>query len=308
MAGCERVAVDGMKRLGIVLGVVLGAVPALRCSCPVHASHAAVPRSEWRGSLTLYRRPLEIRCSRAGGPDPSCLVVYATGDGGWRGLDEQLYEWFSEEGYAVAGFSSRSYLKNLGYVSDTTTPERLVEDFRLIIDFAEGRLGLPASTPVILAGLSRGAGLSVVAAGEGELKPRLAGLLAVALTREEEYVRHYGWRDRRGSAGTPKRELVEIKTYDYLSRLSGFPVMVIQSTGDNYVTADAARELFGPDTPLRRLRAVDARNHRFSGGCEALHSEALAGLAWIRETADRTGKAGPGPSPTVSSGFFSCPP
>ncbi len=247
-------------------------------------------RSEWRSSLILYRHPLELRLSRSAEPGPHFLVIYATGDGGWHGLDAQLYDWISAEGYSVAGFSSRGYLKNLGYVSDTTTPERLVQDFALIIDFAEGQLGLPASTSVILAGLSRGAGLSVVAAGEGALNPHLAGLLAVALTREEEYVRHYGWRDRRGSVGTPKRELVEIKTYDYLARLSGFPVMVIQSSGDNYVTAEAARHLFGPDTNLRKLRPVEARNHRFSGGCDALYGEALAGMAWIRETAERAGK------------------
>ena len=28
----------------------------------------------------------------------------------------------------------------------------------------------------------------------------------------------------------------------------------------------------GPDTPLRRLYAIDARNHRFSGGKQAFHA------------------------------------
>jgi hypothetical protein len=276
-----------------LLAAGLCVLPTLGCSCPVHALPLSSARSEWRSFLTLYSHPLELRISRPGVPGPPVLVVYATGDGGWRGLDEQVYEWMSADGYSVVGFSSRDYLKNLGYVSETTTPGRLVQDFGLIIGSAEDQLGLPASTPVILAGLSRGAGLSTVAAGHGTLQPRLAGLLAIALTKEEEYVRHYGRWDRRGLQGAPRRELVEIRTYEYLSRISAVPVMVIQSTGDNYITADDARVLFGPDTPLRRLRAIQASNHRFSGGCDALYQETIAGLDWIRDlhslrSADRT--------------------
>ncbi len=277
-----------MQRLKYMAVFLLALVPVAGCSCPIHTIPSRRVRAESRHSINLYRHPLEIRLSAPLNVNPDFLVIYATGDGGWHGLDEQLYDWISEQGYPVAGFSAKGYLKNLGYVSGTTTPERLVQDFELIIKFAETELRLPPSTPVILAGLSRGAGLSVVAAGEGTLKPRLAGVLAIALTKEEEYVRHYRWLDRRHAGDVPKRELVEIKTYDYLSRLSGFPVMVIQSTGDNYITAADARKLFGPDTSLHKLKPVDARNHRFSGGCDQLYGEAVAGLTWIRETSRLT--------------------
>ena len=44
-----------------------------------------------------------------------------------------------------------------------------------------------------------------------------------------------------------------------------FRCAVIQATRDNYLAAARARTLFGSDTGKRRLYAIDARNHRFSG-------------------------------------------
>lgn len=253
------------------------------CTCRI-STVAAAASIQLREPLILYRHPLEIRLSKPRSPSKNdVLIIYATGDGGWRGLDEEIYNWISTWDYPVAGFSSKGYLKNLGYISNTTTPRRLVGDFEAIIGLAERKLELSQNTPVILVGLSRGAGLAVVAAGQGELKTRLAGVVAIALTKEEEHVVHY--RDRRGnsSAETPMRELVEIKTYEYLPRLAGFPVMVIQSSHDGYLPADAARALFGPDTELRKFRAVQARNHRFSGGCGTLYKDTRESLAWIQD-------------------------
>ncbi len=217
------------------------------------------------------------------------LVIYATGDGGWHGVDDQVFDWIASSGLPIAGFSSRNYLKNLGYFSetDTTTPRRLVRDYRQIIAFVRSRLRLPEETPILLAGNSRGAGLSVVAAGQGELKPHLAGVLAIALTKEEEHILHSRTSRRMRAGQQPSR--FEVKTYEYLPRLSSFPVCVIQSTNDKYVPAEEARRLFGPDGELRRFRPVDSRNHSFSGGREKLRSEVASALSWIAGAlADRT--------------------
>lgn len=257
-------------------------LPLAGCSCRLNAPSAA-NRLQTREPMTLHNHPLELRLFKPphiqGG---SVLIVYATGDGGWNGLGGEIFDWLTQWNYAVAGFSSKEYLEDLGYVSetDTTTPRRLVQDYRQIIDFAESRLALPASTPLILVGLSRGAGLSVVAAGEGELNQHLAGLLAVALTKEEEHVLHRT-RAPRSAGDPPRRERVEIQTYSYLNRLTSFPVMVVQSTHDRYLTAEAARKLFGPDTELRRLRAVEAANHSFWHGCRPLYAEAESALKWM---------------------------
>jgi pimeloyl-ACP methyl ester carboxylesterase len=214
------------------------------------------------------------------------LLLYATGDGGWWRKDAQVFDELASWGYPVAGFSSRNYLKNLGYVADTTTPARLARDYMLLIDFSLASLGLPAGTPVVLVGVSRGAGLAVVAAGQRQVRDRLAGVLAVALTREEEYVKRYRTR-REQAAGAPARELVTIETYDYLTRLAPLPVAVIQSSRDDYLPADKARQLFGPDTPTHRLIAVDARDHAFDGARAELYRQMERSLAWIASTIRR---------------------
>ena len=235
--------------------------------------------------LVLYEHPLDVHLA---GPLVAApgqpLLLYATGDGGWWGKDVQVFRERAAWGYPVAGFSSRNYLKNLGYVADTTTPAQLARDYSLLITFSLKVLGLSPDSPVILVGVSRGAGLAIVAAGQPGVRDRLVGVLAVALTREEEYVKRL--RVRRGAGtGSPARELVTVQTYEYLQRLAPLPVAVVQSTGDDYLPADKARALFGPDTPARRLVAVEARNHTFDGARDRLYQEMESSLEWIRSQA-----------------------
>jgi hypothetical protein len=240
-------------------------------------SAARIQSSE---NTVLYGRPLEIKMSRAAGRQAAgILVLYSTGDGGWRGLDNRIFDWIGSTDYAVAGFSSRTYLKSMGSSpdGDTTTPIRLARDFRHIIDFARSKLGLPPDTRVLLVGNSRGAGLSVVAAGEGELKPELAGVIAIALTREEEHVFHYH-KLKGAPHGPSKEERIEILTYEYLAHLTDIPLSVIQSEKDGYLPASEARELFGPDTELHTFHPVNAANHSFKGGQAELEKELKASL------------------------------
>jgi hypothetical protein len=148
------------------------------------------------------------------------MLLFATGDGGFRGKDKELFEELASFGYPVAGFSARNYLRNLGYVAGTTTPQKLAWDYQRLIAFSERELALPANMPVVLVGNSRGAGLSVVAAGQRLVRREISGVLAIALTGEEEYVRHYRLRRGQLPPGTPRRELVTLQTYEYLPRLS----------------------------------------------------------------------------------------
>jgi len=236
------------------------------------------------GNITLYRHAMGIRFSvPAQILRPQILVIYATGDGGWGGVDDRLFGWIASSGWPIAGFSSKNYLKNLRYVSktDTTTPQGLARDYGQVIAYAKSRLNLPEETPVLLVGNSRGAGLSVVAAGEGELKQHLAGVIAVALTREEEHVLHSHGIRRSAREREENRKSIEIQNYDYLPRLASYPVCVLQSTGDHYLPAAFARELFGPDGEFRRFRPIEARNHSFRGGGESLHDELLSALSWV---------------------------
>jgi fermentation-respiration switch protein FrsA (DUF1100 family) len=137
------------------------------------------------------------------------------------------------------------------------------------VDAARASLQMPFSSPVVLVGVSRGADLAVVAAGESGLQSELAGVVAMGLTREEEYVHR-----RRGPT-------VAFDLYGSLPRLGDIPLSVIQSTRDNYLPADDARMLFGEDTPRRTLHPIDAKNHSFAGARPALYSTLRTSLAWV---------------------------
>jgi hypothetical protein len=255
----------------LVVAVAWLAVLAV-CGC-VHRAALPSPQKpiEFQRSITFYDHPLDLHLARPEHLHPGTpLLLYATGDGGWRGKDVETYRRMIRWGYPVAGFSAPSYLKHLGFVSDTTTPGRLARDYQRLIEFAKATLSLPTGTRTILVGMSRGAGLAVVAAGRPELNAELAGVLAVALTKEEEYVRQYRVKFGKSPSDMPRREVVEFQTYEHLDRLQSLPLVVIQSTGDNYLPADAARGLFGPNTALRRLFAIQSRDHSFTDAREAL--------------------------------------
>src|SRR5260221_4723996 len=196
-------------------------------------------------ALLLHGHRLTIHLVKPPAPRNLPLIVYATGDAGWKRGDRHTYEELKSWGYPIVGFSSPDYLKHLGPGVKTLTCAELARDYGAIIDFAEDKLGMPAHAPVILVGVSRGAGLAVAAAGQVPLRERLKGVVAVGLTKEEESV-----------------EMSDL--YGYLPSLESVPLAVVQSTNDNYLPAEQAQALFGPDNNHRQFHAIAARNHNFS--------------------------------------------
>lgn len=244
-----------MKGITVLCTVLLS-------GCALHLSHPLGPFTET--ALTLAKDPLDIRLIKpAQGAGKPILILFATGDGGWRRLDQDVFALIGEQGYAVAGFSANRYLKAMSEVSNTTTPSKLAADFEQIIRFAKNSMNLPPETPLILVGISRGAGLVSIAAGQEDLRNQLAGVVAIALPDVEEHVMR-----RRRRAG--RSEEVGVETYRYLRRLTDIPVEILQSTHDKYTTAARARELLGADTPLHQLHPIEAANHTFRGALPAL--------------------------------------
>jgi pimeloyl-ACP methyl ester carboxylesterase len=233
-------------------------------------------------TVQLNGHALRLHFANPQPPGPRPLLVYATGDGGWHRKDLAAYKQLVSFGYPIVGFDARDYVTHLG-TRETTTPGGLAADYERIISEAKAALTLPPDYPVILVGVSRGAGLAVVAAGQRTLRPAISGVVAVALTREEEYVKWFRRLRRRGrrAAPPPDNEPEMVMVYDYLPRLALMPVAVIQSTRDNYLPADQARTLFGADTPYRWLQPVQARNHSFGGARPQLYEAMRRALQWV---------------------------
>jgi Bacterial virulence protein (VirJ) len=223
--------------------------------------------------IVLNHHELRLHFSQGSSGPGRPLLVYATGDGGWHRKDLAAYRHLISFGYPTVGFDAHDYVTHLGS-GDSTTPARLAADYERIIAAARDALRLPDDYPVVLVGVSRGAGLSVVAAGQRGLRPSIAGVLAVALTKEEEYV-----------------EMVEV--YDCLPRLAETPIAVVQSTRDHYLPAAAARALFGPDTPYRWFQPVQARNHSFGGARAELYDAMNRSLTWLALASSSSSRRAP---------------
>lgn len=245
------------------------------CS-PLWAGLSRPAPAEVEDRVSLHDSDEGLRLHLASGPRPSApLIVYATGDTGWHDHDEALFRTLSRWGHPVAGVSAPEFVDHLGSANPAPGSGHVAEDFAAIVARAEATLGLPPSTPIVLVGISRGAGLAVAVGSAPVLGSRLVGILAIALTREEENVRTLPPDDDAGAEPAP------MATYDILPSLGRTRVAVIQSTHDEYVTAAEARQLFGPDTASRRLRAIDSRDHGFDGAHAALEREMKRSFDWI---------------------------
>lgn len=118
----------------------------------------------------LGTEDIEVQLVRAtGAPLRRPLLLYATGDGGWRSADRGLFEHFALWGYPLAGFSARHYPEHLRF--EATTPARVAEDYGDLIAFAKKALDLQGDTPTVLVGFSCGSGLAVIQSTEDSYLP-----------------------------------------------------------------------------------------------------------------------------------------
>ncbi len=240
------------------------------CGC---AAHPAPTVPDEFVSLNSHSLRLHFDNGEATATRP--LLVYATGDGGMHRKDLDTYRHLVALGDPIVGFDARDYVTHLGKDTPTTTPERLAFDYSEIIARARQALGLDEHCAVVLVGVSRGAGLAVVAAGQ--LRNSINGVIAVALTQEEEYVQWH----RHLSLPHETHLPVMLDVYEYLPHLGNLPIAVVQSTHDHYLPAAKAREQFGPDSPYRWLQAIDASNHNFSGARSRMYDAVRAALDWV---------------------------
>ncbi len=210
---------------------------------------------------------------------PPVLVLFASGDGGLMGVSKAMLQHLADSGYYVAGFSSREALGELrdssGRLNYYETRDTLVQ----VIAEAKRSLNLPEEAETIVTGMSRGANMVIVTAADRSLQSSIRGAVAVALTREADYLALPTEAER--LPGVQKDKEGRLQTYPAIERLGSLPLAVIQSTGDKYVPAEESRRLMGPDTPTRRLYEVKAKDHSFGGGEDALMRDLDDAMKWI---------------------------
>ena len=254
-----------------------------------HRSEAAPQRVVFEvRKISLHGRLLDLHLGHlllpASGSVP--LVVYASGDGGWFGAAINMYEAIVKAGYPAVGFSVRAYLGLLSHTPDAISTGELAADYTEIIQQARSALGAAPTLPVLLTGWSRGAAFSLLAASESSLQQQVQGVIAIGLPSKEELdIRRRGKHIFVANHHSSRLHII-FETYDLVSELGSLKISLIQSTHDDFLPATAARIMFGPDSNMRRFYAVEARNHRFSGGTEAFLHSLVESLSWLSEPAE----------------------
>jgi hypothetical protein len=193
-----------------------------------------------------------------------------------------MFEQFGRERYYAAGFSARAFLNLERSTGELVDRAQIVDEYREVIAQARTTLGLASTTRTVLTGWSRGAAFAILAGGDDRLQPELAGVIAIGLP-DEEQLRVRSSSDEKQADGQARKTAhrLQFNTYSVIPALDDLPCAVIQSTHDDYLPSAAARLLFGPDTALRRLYAVDSRNHRFSGGHAQFITSLGDALRWV---------------------------
>ena len=211
-------------------------------------------------------------------PQP-VLVLFASGDGGLRGISKETLQHLADQGHYVVGLSSRDAMKSIKDSNGRIAHHVAMTSLASLFQQANSALKLPAGTPVIVTGMSRGANLVVVAAGAADLQPGIAGGVAMALTREADYLDLPPGAEKQ--PGIQVDEKGRPQMYPAIQRIGTIPFAVIQSTKDSYVPSAESRQLLGPDTPTRRLYEVTSSGHSFGGGEDVLMRDLDDALQWI---------------------------
>jgi len=212
---------------------------------------------------------------------PNLLVLYASGDGGWFGAAVNMFEDLTHLGYPAVGFSARSYMKLLGYGDDPVSVDELGKDYQAIIGEAQTSLNLPQTARTILTGWSRGAAFAVLVGSEKSLQHQLAGVIAIGLPDKEELNIRIHDRSILVANASSKHQHLIFDTYQRIPFIAPLPFSLIQSTRDDFLPASEARKLFGSESETDKFFAVEARNHRFSGGAAAFGRSLGESVRWM---------------------------
>jgi len=227
-------------------------------------------------AVTLSGVPQEIVLYRPA--KPKAAVILSSGDLGWAGFVVDVAHFLENEQVAVLGFNTRRYLESFTRGDSRLDPMQLPKDYAVLAREARLRLGVREAPALV--GISEGAGFSVIAAAVEPSRSEVRGVVCLGLPDEVE-LGWRAWRDwtiwiTKGSPNEPKARLVE-----YVSRVTPLPLVVVQSTRDEFVPLETARSLFAAAAEPKRLMLIDAANHRFSDKREELHARLLEALGFV---------------------------
>ena len=255
-----------LRPLGLLLALLAAAAPAAGETLDVQVRGKTL-------SLAIYRPPLA----------PKGTIIMGSGDVGWVGLAVSMAQQLNAVGYTVAGVNVRQYLSAFAEGKSHLTESDVRSDYGTIADSLRKRNLL--SSPVILSGVSEGAALSVLAASDAANHAWIDGVIAMGLPEVAELAWH--WSDV--GAWILKRDANEpsFHAHDIVAGVSPVPLVVIQSTKDEYIPEADYRRIFDTAREPKKLMLINASNHRFTDKQPELRAAYASALEWIQSERDR---------------------
>lgn len=250
---------------------VCAALLLVAATAPIRAGSPGLDRD---ATLVIRGHEQTLHLYGPPGGDP---VVVASGDGGWMHLAPHLAEFLASRGYFVVGLDSRAYLAGFTSASSTLAAADVPGDFRTVVSRAAGSGG---KKPVLI-GVSEGAGLAVLAAGDPTVQHAIGGVVVLGLPDMNELA--WRWRDAvvYVTHGVPNEPL--FSSASVIGRVAPVPIAGIYATHDEFVPADVLRRVTEAAREPKRFWTVPAGNHRFSDNLNELDARVCDALAWLSD-------------------------
>jgi alpha-beta hydrolase superfamily lysophospholipase len=229
--------------------------------------------------ITLRGKPITLEFYRPPpGASPKGTVLMGSGDVGWVGLGVDLSEFLAGQGFTVVGINVRQYLGTFTSGAEHVTPEQVPGDYAAIVQAMRSRQSIP--DPIVVAGVSEGAALAVLAGADKSNRSWLTGVITMGLPPTAELA----WRWTDITSWITKKDAAEpsFEPLKFIGAIAPTPLWMIQSTRDEYVKEADYRAFERAAAQPRRLVLIDASNHRFTDRLPLLRQQVLSGLAWIR--------------------------
>lgn len=206
-------------------------------------------------------------------------VILSSGDLGWAGLVVHVAELLSSRGYYVIGLNSKSYLASFTSKESKLRPADVPGDFRTLIALIRQNV----SVKPILAGISEGAGLSVLAATDPSIQGSIQGVLALGLPDQNEL----GWKWQDFTIWITKKTPDEpsFMVEDIIGRVSPVPLAEIHSTHDEFLPLTKAKAMFARAGEPKKMWVIESSNHSFSENRPELDRRISEAIEWIKNSA-----------------------
>src|SRR5574341_896864 len=207
-------------------------------------------------------------------------LLFVPGDAGWRGfvivVADQLTSWE----YDVYGLDTNNYLESFTRKGNRLKETDVMTDFRQMAEWIKGG----SNERVTLMGWSEGAELCLLAAAAPDNRDTFDGLVTFGMGKTGIL----GWRWFDDLTFLTKKDPHEPKfvTTSYMAHVAPLPLLMIQSTHDEFVPTEEAKQLFATAREPKRFVSVEAQDHKFSGNKDEFFHNLRDGLEWIQQAAN----------------------